>query len=229
MAKIKLERKKQLREPDEFVTMAGRILQYALQHRIRIAAICGVVVTLFLLVSFSLYHADQKETKAFTAYHEVMERYTALAEKQGPPDACQALETDFQNFQQQYSGTVAGSMAAIRFGGICMDGRAYEQAVQWYLAALDTLEPGHSCRNVFLSALGHAYIAKKDYNAAIPVFEQIADGTSSLMKAEAFYLLGGLYDRTEQMEKSTTAYQTVVSRYADSMYFELANEKIVKG
>jgi tetratricopeptide (TPR) repeat protein len=229
MAKIKLERKKELREPDEFVTMASRILQYVLQHRIKIAVVFGIVLLFFSLFSFLLYHSDQKEKKAFMAYHEIMSQYSTLAEKEGASHVCQTLQADFQSFHQQYSGTTAGFIAAARFGGICIDGEAYDQAVQWYQAALEALEPEHSCRNVFLSALGHAYIAKNDYPTAIQVFEQIAEDTSSLMKAEAFYILGGLYDKTKQMEKSTAAYQTVVSRYADSMYFDLANEKTIKG
>jgi hypothetical protein len=45
------------------------------------------------------------------------------------------------------------------------------------------------------------------------------------MKAEAFYNLGLLYEATGQPEKSASAFNTVVSDYADSMYYKVAKEK----
>ncbi len=229
MAKIKLDRKKELREPDEFITIAGRALEYALQHKIKIAAAVGSVMALIFIVSFSLHHANQKENKSFIAYHDILARYEASADREGTAKALQEFQEEFGTFLQQYSGTVAGSMAAARFGSISIAGGAYDQAVQWYQTALDSLEADNACRNVFLSALGHAYMARNDHNSAVSVFEQIADGSSPVMKAEAFYLLGALYDQAGQQQKSAEAYKTIVSQYADSMYFDIANEKTIKG
>ena len=225
MAKIKLARKKELREPDQFITLSQRLLQFAIEQKVKIAGAVGAVLAVVLIVSLSSYFSNQKENKAFTALHQLMARYEALITDNGADKAFQDTKDDFQPFLKDHSGTVAGSMAAVRFAGICFDAGEYDQAIQWYQIALDKFGANDAYKNIILSGLGYASAEKKDFEKALTFFEQIAAGNNPLMKAEAFYNLGLLYEATGQPEKSASAFNTVVSEYADSMYYNVAKEK----
>lgn len=225
MAKIKLARKKELREPDEFITLSSKLLQFAIEQKVKIAGAVGAVLAVVLIVSLSIYFSNQKENKAFTALYQLLAGYEALITDNGADKAFQDTKDDFQAFLKDHSGTVAGSMAAVRFAGICFDAGEYDKAIQWYQTALDKFGANDAYKNIILSGLGYAYAEKKDFEKALTFFEQIAAGNNPLMKAEAFYNLGLLYEATGQPEKSASAFNTVVSEYADSMYYKVAKEK----
>lgn len=228
MAKIALKRKKELREPDEFITWTSRMLEYVLRHKVKIAGAVGAILLIISAFSLFVYSSNQKEEKAFVAYHELTRRYESLLGNNDAQKAFRTIRNDFESFLQDYSKTVAGSMAAVRFGSICFDGGAYDQAVKWDTIALDAFMTD-DYENILLSALGHAYIGQKDYARAVSVFERITANDHPLMQAEAFYLLGVLYELTDRREKSTEAYKTVVSKYPDSMFFDMAKGKTING
>jgi len=77
-----------------------------------------------------------------------------------------------------------------------------------------------------LSGLGYSYAAKQEYQEAATYFEKIASGPESIMKDEALFNLGSIYHALGNPEKSKEFYKKIVSEYPDSIYSELAKDKV---
>ena len=54
----------------------------------------------------------------------------------------------------------------------------------------------------------------------------IASDDNAVMKDQAFFNLGRIYESNGKMKLMKDAFGRIVSDYPDSMYFELAREKV---
>ena len=126
----------------------------------------------------------------------------------------------------KYSEKNAGKLARIIYANICYNAGNADKAIELYDKAIQEVENDASFKNLVLSGLAYAHEAKKDYKTAIRYFETIANGNDPLMKDEAFFNLGRLYAETGEGEKSMNAFKTIVSDYTDSLYLELAKERV---
>jgi tetratricopeptide (TPR) repeat protein len=74
--------------------------------------------------------------------------------------------------------------------------------------------------------LGYAYEKKKDYQKAISYFELISENDDPVIKDVALFNQGRLYEALGDVSKSRDAFNRLVLDYADSIYFEIAKEKV---
>ncbi|OQY54514.1 MAG: hypothetical protein B6245_21190 [Desulfobacteraceae bacterium 4572_88] len=227
MAKRKrVTRKQLLKEPDEFLTFSRRLLLFVLENKVKIATGLGAFFAVIIVFSGIQYFSDRAEDKAFALIGQGMDKYETLLKDDGPEKAYTDVQPDFQLILDKYSEKNAGKLARIIYANICYNAGNADKAIELYDKAIQEVENDASFKNLVLSGLAYAHEAKKDYKTAIRYFETIANGNDPLMKDEAFFNLGRLYAETGEGEKSMNAFKTIVSDYTDSLYLELAKERV---
>ncbi len=227
MAKRKrVTRKQLLKEPDEFLTFSRRLLLFVLENKVKIATGLGAFFAVIIVFSGIQYFSDRAEDKAFALIGQGVDKYETLLKDDGPEKAYTDVQSDFQLILDKYSEKNAGKLARIIYADICYNAGNADKAIELYDKAIQEVENDASFKNLVLSGLAYAHEAKKDYKTAIRYFETIANGNDPLMKDEAFFNLGRLYAETGEGEKSMNAFKTIVSDYTDSLYLELAKERV---
>jgi len=225
MAKNRVTRKKLLKEPDEFLTTAGKLIRWAKDNTRPL--IIGGCIFFGLVLSISVYSVI-KQRRAGTAeilLGQALSKYQAEIATKDASAALQATRSDYDALLASYGGQPAGRLGAVLYGHICLAGQAYDDAIAHYQESLTYFGADSSLGNVILNGLGTAYQQKGEYPQSVVYFKQIADGSSPVLKDVALFNLGRLYGQLGQMEESRKAYQQLSTEFPQSIYTSLVNEK----
>ncbi len=142
------------------------------------------------------------------------------------PKSDSMTKQQFENLIEKFPRTGAGKIGKVLYANICFKEGDYDQAALFYQEALKDFNLESSFKNIILSGLGHAYREKKDMALAIKYFETIASGSDDLLKDEALFQLGHLYENAGNSTKSMEAFKKIVSDFSDSLYASVVKEKI---
>ena len=224
MAK-KVSRKQLLKEPDQFLTFSGRMLNFAGQYRNQI--LWGTVSFFGLIIAISLvnFMSNRSEAQAFALLDQATGRYQAALSTDGPEKALEAVSGDFQRLFDDFSSQAGGQMARVVFADACVRGGKVDRAVSLYTDALADYDDQPFYLNRIRASLAHALVEKKDFPAAAEQFQQVVDSPGAAMKDEALFHLGTIYARMGETDKSRRSFDRIVSEYEDSIYLELAKAR----
>jgi tetratricopeptide (TPR) repeat protein len=224
MAK-KITRKQLLKEPDEFMTFSGRLMDFMAQNKTSlIIALCSVFAAIMIVTGIR-YASNQSENEAFVLLQENMGKYDTLMKDNDPKKAYQGVKDDFEKFFQQYSGKTAAKLARVAFANICYDAGESAKAIELYQSAMADFGNELSLKASISNGLAYAYEANKDDANALKYFE-IASESESPVKGEALFNMARLYAKKGDTAKSTEAYKKIVSEHSDSVYVQVAKERI---
>lgn len=221
MAKVSLARKKELNEPDEFITASSKAVQYMVDNKALVISIIGVFVFVVLSIAAYLFYSDITEKKAFAMFASDMNWYGESAEKK----SLEEIKNRSDIFLKKYSGTVAGQLAMAKYASVYYAEGDYNGAVDLYKKLLKDVRGNAPFKNMVLSALGYSYESLNKYDQAIDAFEQIADSKNDAKKDEALFHLGILYQKIGEKGKSIDAFARIVSEFRNSVYYDVAKEK----
>ncbi len=224
--KKKISRKKLLKEPDEFISVSSKILNYLVKHKVVFISAVGVIFGTILIITGVFYFSEKAETKAFAMMRDGLERYQTVVGEDGPKEAYEVVGKDFKQIIDDYGTRMGGKLARITYAGIAYDAGDYDKAVSLYTLALEDSIDYPSLTNLILQGLGYCYEAKKDYPAAIKYFNRVATGVDPLLKAEACFNLGRIYALTGDNTKSTEFYKKIVAEHPDFLFINIVKDKI---
>ena len=70
------------------------------------------------------------------------------------------------------------------------------------------------------------YEQQEDYVGAVGYFKKISSAPEAILRDEALYHLGRLYDKLGEIEKSREAYNKIISDHQDFIYIDLVKEQL---
>ena len=224
--KRKKTRKELLKEPDEFMTISGKLIGWAVEHKNQLTYALGIIVALALIISGFRFFSIRSERKAAALLDKNLARYENLIGKDKSLKAYEQLSTDFQLILDKYGSKESGKIARLTFANICYDAGKYEKAIELYKISLKDFENHPVIRNQVVSSLGYASEQQEDYSSAVNYFEKLSSSPQAVMRGEALYHLGWLYDKLGQTEKSEAAYNKIISDHQDFIYIDLIKERM---
>jgi len=224
--KIKKTRKELLKEPDEFITISGKFIGFVVDHKNQLTYALGVIVALALIFSGYRFFSIRSENKASALLDQSLAKYEKYKNDKQPVEAYDQVSADFQLILNKYSSKQSGKIARLTYANICYDAGKYEQAIELYKRSLKEFEKYPVIHNQIVGSLGYAYEQQANYPSAVSYFEQLSTAPETIMRAEALYNLGWLYDKLGQTEKSTEAYNKIVSEHPDFIYIDLVKERM---
>jgi len=226
MAKKRVTRKQLLKEPDEFMTFTGKLIQFGRTYDRQLTyAACAFFIIIIGLTAFR-YFSNRAENSASDMLRQAMQKYETLRNDTDAAQAYAETKPDFEHILDKYARKHAGKMAGLVYANLSFDAGETDTAIHLYENALGDTVEGGGYRNLILSSLGYAYEQKKDIHTAVTYFERITGNDNPVAKDVALFNLGRLYEKMGDAEKSQAAYNRLVSEYQESVYYELVNEKL---
>ncbi len=222
----KITRKKLLKEPDEFITFTSKTIRFAMDYKYPLTGGLVGLVILILIGAGIRYFSIKAENTAFTLLSQSQIKYEALLKQNGPQKALTEIAADFEGILKKYSTQKGGRLARVIYASICYKAGNLDQAIALYNESLKDFNSNPFLKNLILSGLGYAHEEKKDLESATKYFNMIVAGSDPVMKSDALYHLGRLYDAKGDRDKSNAAYKQLLDRHADSIYTELVKEKL---
>lgn len=223
--KKRVTRKQLLKEPDEFITLSGKILQFAIAHKKQVSWGLSAVLAGVILVSAVQYFLYVADNKSLVLLEENMAKYGALSEEKGAQEAYLELQGAFGEMLDKYGRRAGGKLARVMYADICFNAQEYDKAIELYTRSLEDFDDNRFHRALILKSLGYAHEGKEDLATAASYFAMVDSIPDAIMKDEALFSLGRIYEAIGQQEKSTDAFKRLISDHSDSMYVEIAREK----
>ncbi len=223
--KKKVSRKKLLKEPDEFITFSGKLIQFAMQNKTQITYAVGIVVALLVIIAGLRGLSIRSENKASALLDRAVTKYDTSIKAQEAKNAYQSVSEDFHAIINQYGSKESGKLARVIFANICFDAGEYNKAIELYEKSLKNFEHHPTIYNLILSGLGYAHEQLKENQRAASYFEKIVARDEQILRDEALFNLGVLYNKLGEKEKSDKAFNQIISDFPESMYIDIVKER----
>jgi len=226
MAKVSLARKKELNQPDEFITMSNRALEYVKTNRKKIMNSVCIVLALVLCYSLYLFYTKTQEDKAFFQLAQDMAWYEKATTESADAVSLEDIKKKSDAFFDSYSGTSASMLARANYAQLFFKKGDYSEAVKRYTELLGNVRRDEGLINLALCALGQSYEALNKPEEAMRNFETLIESSCPLKKDEALFHMGLIYEKKGDSEKSKRSFSRIVNEFPDSIYKEIAKDKI---
>jgi tetratricopeptide (TPR) repeat protein len=224
--KRKKTRKELLREPDEFMTISGKLIGFAVDHKNQLAYALGIIVVLALIISGIRFFSIRAENNASALLNKSLTKYNSIKAEKQPDEVYGEVSADFQFILNKYKGKESAKLARLIYANICYNAGKYKQAIELFKTALTDFAKYPMIHHQILSNLGYAYEQEEDYSTAVGYFEKISAAPEPIMRDEALYHLGRLYDKLGENEKSREAYNKILTDHQDFIYIDLVKERM---
>ena len=213
MVKGKKITKKKLREPDEFITLTERTINFISLHGKSIAA-GGVLFLVIILVIFLFQMGERKKeeeaARAFGAASEMYERGIAQA-REGPAQDYKEVLVKFSEIVAKFPRTSFGKLSLIYEGNIYLKQGEYDEAAKTYSTFLEKAGKERLYRYFAWDGLGHAYEGKKDYGKALEAYQKILEGGEGYQLAETRLNMGYCYDKLGKGKEALENFQAFLT------------------
>lgn len=224
MAKRRRIPKKKLKEPDEFVSTAARMILWTKENlRLILVGVIIVVLVVFSIVFWRI-RVKTREAEAFNLLHRASE---ILSKAQDPSsgDYREALD-EFERIRREYPGTHASQLAQLQLGQGFLNSKQYDKAAETYRQFLDS-NPGENLYRLFaLQNLGYAHEGQGDYQRALDSFRELVDMGESFLQPWGYLSMGRCYEKLGKREEALRAYRTFLEKFPDSTMAPMIRHKV---
>ncbi len=224
--KRKKTRKELLKEPDEFLTISSKLIKLAIEYKTHLSYALGTILVLAVIISGIRFFSIRAENNASALLDKSLTKYNSIKSEKQPDEVYGEVSADFQFILNKYKGKESAKLARLIYANICYNAGKYKQAIELYKTALTDFLKYPMIHHQILSNLGYAYEQEEDYSTAVGYFEKISSAPEPIMRDEALYHLGRLYDKLGENEKSREAYNKILTDHQDFIYIDLVKERM---
>ena len=218
-AKTKITRK-QLKQPDEFVSWGSQALHYAVAHVKYI--VLGSLLLVAIIVALVLWrqHETASEELAYTRlaqgialFHDEQRRQEAL--------------TTFSQLIAEHPRTKAAVMALLYRGRCYLLKKDIAPAILDFKSVLNKTS-STALRAIALNSLGNASWTQGDYRQAMDYFQQIITSGDEWLTPYAHLQVGMCWEKLGDTKKAAAAFQEAMKNELPPPWDSLAKTRLSK-
>ncbi len=220
--------KKQLKEPDEFISLTERVFIFFNQHskKITVAGVL-VLVAVIAVVLFRISEKKNEEEAArfFGAALETYNRQVAQTGEGANQDLKEVL-AKFDDIITKFPRTSSGAISRLYRGNICLREDQFDEAVKAYAAFLDQAGKKRLYFYLGWEGLGHAYEGKKDYPKAVDAYQKMLQAGEGYQVTEAHLNLGYCYEKLGKTKEALENFKAFLSGDQKSSLTDVIMRKV---
>jgi tetratricopeptide (TPR) repeat protein len=224
--RISRARKRDLEQPDEFLSVTATLIQRLSRYRTPLAV--GVIVVFASLAAFSAMHyfSGQAENRAFQRLTADLRAYQAAVTTRTPREALEQVKPQFESLLADDGQREGGKLARLVYADLNYRAGEYEGAIANYEQSLALQSPGDFAYGSALLGLGYAYLEAGARDKAIGCFEKIVAGNYPQLQADALFQLGLLFGEQGDTAKQKELFQRLLDEAPTFVYADLIRRKI---
>lgn len=228
--------KRDLKTPDEFLTLGSRAAQYVAENA---AMVIGGTLVVLLLIAAGFGWIHQQHLREVEASARLFEGDQLL----GGSDANarllgmsfpttvsdesrrKALEA-FEQVAKDYPGSAGARHARLKMGDVRLDLGEYDAAIAEYEQAV----PGGSKEDVYYAqnGIGHALEAKQAWDDAAAAYRRVVDDDRQVMRDIATLDLARVLIRAGKNEEARALLSTFGEKFPESSLKDDATKELTK-
>ena len=163
-------KRKDLKEPDQFLVASNEFIDFLTRNR---SMLLGLLVGILVIVGGFLFVNHQKSSKHLKMemlYFQMTQLVGDEKEPAGTPliSKLKALLEQFDDGEQKLR-------AQLLLGDVQYQNKNYDAALASFKLVLDRVQPGTINYYMAQTGIAHSYESKKDFNNAIAHYKKIID------------------------------------------------------
>ena len=228
MAAGKKITKKQLKQPDEFITFTDQAFHFVINHRKEF--MIGGIVVLVLVFSVILFRfwEDKKEGEANQKLSVALETVEAAISPspQATPANTQGALEKLDELTKGFPRTYAGRIALLYKGSLLLKMEKFDEAIQAFQDFFSKMGKEKAYGLLALDGVGFAYEGKKDYEKAIENYKQIITTDEKFESGEAYLKIGRCYEKLGKNKEAVESYQSFLKASPKSLLANAVSRKV---
>lgn len=229
MYKIKVPARKRLTEPDEFVGLATRLVQFLRDRLTLFASAVGAVLLVGLVAGGYRYYRLEAEAEPQSLYTQAGAYARGMLTSTGVVgrDLRRAAAT-YRVIVERFPSSRVAPLAQFYAGATAAEMQDYAAAVQDHEEFLRRYPKAGTLVPFAYQQLGYARLARGELPEALKAFQTVLSLDQALNKDQAYEEIGRLYLTLGQRQAALETYQELIKQFPDS---PLATEAtvVVKG
>jgi tetratricopeptide (TPR) repeat protein len=201
--------KKDLKKPDEFMSLTEQAFLFVAAHmrKVILGAVALVVIVLALL-GFRWW-GEKKEAEAYQKFSLAIQSYGMAASpgRESGSDP-RALVQMFDQVISNYPRTSAGKLSLLYKGNVLLQSGQFDQAIQSYDLFLGKAGKEKLYRSFALEGLGYAYEGRKEYDKASAAYQKVVETGEGSVSADAYLALGRCYEKLKKNKEAVESYRS---------------------
>jgi tetratricopeptide (TPR) repeat protein len=202
--------RKDLKAPDEFITLTGRLLNYASQHLRTIGLVSAGVVGVVILVWALLAYVHGIEQEAFASLWHIEGQLRSASDGSAIPAA---VAERLQQITQQFGAGEARGYAWLYLGHMRYRQADYAAAVSEYQQAMAQVRPTNLLWPMASLGVAYALEANGDSRQAQDAYQRVIDAKPLGFILEAYLGQGRAAEQNHDVETTITAYSAVIEQF----------------
>jgi tetratricopeptide (TPR) repeat protein len=218
--------RKELKKPDELVTLTGRMIQWCMENKALLLRGSATLAAVILVVAAVFVYQGYRERQARFLYNEALALEARVTGEEGSnPEAALAK---LKEVGERYASTKVGSMALADLADLYLRKGNYEEAVACYQGSLKGLDRRSSIYGLVLENLGTAYEAKGAWDSALETYERLAREGTPVYQKQAELGLGRVYEAKGDRAKALSHYEAYLKDNPDTLASDWIRVKVTR-
>ena len=218
--------RKELKKPDELVTLTSRLIQWSVDNKGLVLRGSAALATVILVAAAVFVYQGYRERRARFLYNEAVALEAPATGNGGSnPEAALAK---LKEVRERYASTKVGPTALADLGDIYLGKENYEEAVACYQGSLKGLDRRSSVYGLVLENLGTAYEAKGAWDSALETYERLAREGTPVYQRQAELGLGRVYEAKGDRAKALSHYEAYLKDNLDTMASDWIRVKVTR-
>jgi predicted negative regulator of RcsB-dependent stress response len=221
--------RKDLKQPDQFITTTGRVLEWIRGHtRHVLYGVLGIVVLIGLILGWASWKR-QREHRAAGLLQQAMTLSETASGSDRAVDTPETIEK-LKVITQRYGGTSAGAQAYLRLGHLYFERGDTAAALAAYEQARQRL-PRHHQISIAIATLnmGYAQEAAGACDQAIANFASVRQSPVAWLHGEAYLGLGRCHEQNQAPDKAIAIYdQALADAHVTETVKQTINERLAQ-
>ena len=222
MATTKRITRKEIKQPDEFITFSARAIEFSQAHTREITIGVASVLVLGLLAWAVSAYSNKKEAQAARLLAQAQALLQPIsteaqagqpvpAEAKADPEAAARALVLLLDVVENYKRTEASKVARILVGQRYYEAGDYDAAIDTYEAFLKKANPKPELKAMAREGLAYAHEAKEDFEQAAICYEELSKSSLTWVQGWGCLGMARCYERLGEIQKATDAYRTLLA------------------
>ncbi len=231
--------RKQLREPDEFISFTQRAIQWIIDNR-KTLIVCGMMVVAAILAisgwGWYLESSAQKASSAFVKAREILEARVVPPEEEGdiPPDGTYVSEEakyraaleSLEEAKKAHSSAATATLVTYFIGECHWKLGEHDKAVAAYEEYLRSEGPSGELAPFVIEGIAATLEDKGEYDQARQQYRRLTEEPFASQRARGLYHLARMEQKLGNEEEAVRQFKALVKEYPDTPYIREIQDRL---
>ncbi len=231
MSPRKVDKKKLLKEPDEFISTTMKAMLWLKRNSRLVASACLIVVVAAVAIWGWGVYQNRREAQAqelFSQAYKIYSRALEASEESTSRDLMNQAAERFSGTVKEFPGTRAAWMARLYRGRADYSLGRYDEAIKEFRGAVDSVPKGDdgTLKGLSLQGLAQAYVAKGECDKAVELLRELRGQAGGAFGTMADWELGKCYEVQGKIQEAISLYQALSAVVGQPLQREMIQARL---